>query len=169
MARIIDPFDFVRPEEENLEKVTVIIEGIHIQNPAEETENLLQELNKRPHLKNPTVSFNQESKQIKVEVEVDYLLGVEYVREEMFEIAAAILQETSGLKVEILDPLQKRAPDSFKALKTPKDVYQYLADYVTNHINDQWSKAWIEQEIEAENADSLKSLYLPGLASWLAS
>ena len=85
--------------------VRLALEGVHEAEAAEEVQALQDELNMRPHLSNPQVSWQPETRRAIIQVDVEDLKPVpaaEQMTEELLEVAAGVLPGYEHLHVDIL-------------------------------------------------------------------
>jgi signal recognition particle subunit SEC65 len=86
--------------------VRLALLGTSEEHVTEAVQDLQVELDMRPHLRNPRVSWEMETHRVIIQVDAEdldsKLLG-DQMAEELFEVASAVLPEIEGVRVEILD------------------------------------------------------------------
>ncbi len=89
--------------------VRLAILGVSEQNASEVTRDLQRELSMRPHLRNPRVFWEAETRRLIVCIEAEELESerlAKQMMEELFEISYGVLQEIEGVHIEVLDVTQ---------------------------------------------------------------
>jgi hypothetical protein len=86
--------------------VRLALEGISEEQASGEVQALQDELNSRPHLRNPQVYWEAATHRSIIQVDTEDLRAepaAEQIAEELLEVASGVLLEAERVRVEILD------------------------------------------------------------------
>lgn len=85
--------------------VRLALQGVFEEQASEAVKGLQDELNLRPHLKNPQVSWETETRRVIIQVDTEDLKSesaAEQMAEELLEVASAVLREFDVIHVDVL-------------------------------------------------------------------
>ena len=97
--------------------VRLALLGVPGQYADEAVRDLQNELEMRPHLRNPQISWKSETRQAIIQVDNEALSpesAAEGMAEELLEVAVAVLKEFKRIRVEILDVRPSSENDHMK-------------------------------------------------------
>jgi hypothetical protein len=86
--------------------VRLAVMGIAQEEALKAVQDLQDELDARSHLRDPKVFWETETKQVIVQVDAPGLTPASaagQMAEELFEVACAVLEETDGMQIKILE------------------------------------------------------------------
>jgi len=93
------------PSDLNWFTVRLALIGVFTDQASKVVQDLQEELNMRPHLRNPQVFWETETRRVTVQVETEDLQSesaADQMAEELLEVASAVLSEFEVIRVDIL-------------------------------------------------------------------